>query len=78
APARRTAPIPSVQTRLYRRVPGATLDPDAPATPPARPPLADRPSDPEEVRDRINQFELGVARALREISSAHRNEEGTL
>ncbi|MCX4469741.1 nitrate- and nitrite sensing domain-containing protein [Micromonospora sp. NBC_01655] len=57
---------------LSRRVPGASL-----TVPPPRPrPVAD-PGDPAEVRDLINQFEAGVARALREIRPARRYEEGS-
>ncbi|RAO60097.1 hypothetical protein PSN01_02369 [Micromonospora saelicesensis] len=58
--------------RLSRRVPGANLT----ATPVCQPPSTHL-GDPAEVRDLISEFEAGVARALREVSPDHRNEEGS-
>ncbi|WP_433313739.1 nitrate- and nitrite sensing domain-containing protein [Micromonospora sp. CA-269861] len=58
--------------RLSRRVPGANLT----AIPACQPPSTHL-GDPAEVRDLINEFEAGVARALREVSPDHRNEEGS-
>ncbi|WP_405091430.1 HAMP domain-containing protein [Micromonospora sp. NBC_01392] len=64
-------PAPA-RPRLSRRVPGANLA--VSAVPPA-PPASSDPGDPVEVRDRITEFEAGVARALREVSTDHRYEE---
>ncbi|WP_431936368.1 nitrate- and nitrite sensing domain-containing protein [Micromonospora sp. RP3T] len=61
-----------VRPRLSRRVPGANLT--VSAVPPA-PPASSHPGDPVEVRDRITEFEAGVARALREVSTDRRYEE---
>ncbi|MET8356705.1 sensor histidine kinase [Micromonospora sp. NPDC005171] len=58
--------------RLSRRVPGANLT----ATPACQPPSTHL-GDPAEVRDLVSEFEAGVARALREVSPDHRNEEGS-
>ncbi|WP_030490064.1 sensor histidine kinase [Micromonospora chokoriensis] len=58
--------------RLSRRVPGANLT----AIPVCQPPTTHL-GDPAEVRDLISEFEAGVARALREVSPDHRNEEGS-
>ncbi|MGW5556400.1 nitrate- and nitrite sensing domain-containing protein [Micromonospora sp. NPDC003944] len=58
--------------RLSRRVPGANLT----AIPACQPPTTHL-GDPAEVRDLISEFEAGVARALREVSPDHRNEEGS-
>ncbi|WP_343444783.1 nitrate- and nitrite sensing domain-containing protein [Micromonospora schwarzwaldensis] len=58
--------------RLSRRVPGANLA--VSAVPPA-PPVSSDPGDPVEVRDLITDYEAGVARALREVSTDHRYEE---
>ncbi|MDG4806512.1 nitrate- and nitrite sensing domain-containing protein [Micromonospora sp. WMMD1120] len=58
--------------RLNRRVPGANLS-TVPACQPPSPHLGD----PAEVRALINEFEEGVARALRDISPDYRNEEGS-
>ncbi|KXK62258.1 histidine kinase [Micromonospora rosaria] len=60
------------RTKLTRRVPGANL-----TVPPPRQPPAQHPGDPAEVRDLINAFETGVARALREVRPDRRTEEGT-
>ena len=54
------------------RVPGANLT----VSPPRQPSVQD-PGDPAEVRDLITEFEAGVARALREVSTHRRNEEGS-
>ncbi|TDB70790.1 nitrate- and nitrite sensing domain-containing protein [Micromonospora sp. KC723] len=60
--------------RLARRVPGASLA----GAQPRRAPAAVRLQDPNEVRDRIAEFEAGVARALRHVSTEHRpNQEGS-
>ncbi|WP_238433254.1 ATP-binding protein [Micromonospora tarensis] len=58
--------------RLSRRVPGANLT----AVPACQPPSSHL-GDPAEVRALIDEFEAGVARALREVSPDHRNEEGS-
>ncbi|MFE0530258.1 nitrate- and nitrite sensing domain-containing protein [Micromonospora parva] len=58
--------------RLSRRIPGANLT----AVPACQPPSTHL-GDPAEVRDLISEFEAGVARALREVSPDHRNEEGS-
>ncbi|MFI6161937.1 nitrate- and nitrite sensing domain-containing protein [Micromonospora haikouensis] len=70
APA--AAPLLADPPRLTRRVPGANL-----AVPPPRPAPPSDPGDPGEVRDLINQFEAGVARALREARPDRRYEEGS-
>ncbi|SCF35955.1 sensor histidine kinase [Micromonospora mirobrigensis] len=66
-----TAPT---RPRLSRRVPGANLAVSPHAAPP---PVSSGPGDPAQVRDLITEFEAGVARALREVSPAPRNEEGS-
>ncbi|MFI1192870.1 nitrate- and nitrite sensing domain-containing protein [Micromonospora sp. NPDC020750] len=71
-PAPTAADAPPVSPRLSRRVPGANLT----VSPPRPLPVSD-PGDPAEVRDLINQFEAGVARALREVCPARRHEEGS-
>jgi hypothetical protein len=44
----------------------------------APPPIAiATPDDPDRARDLIMQFESGVARALNEVRSDNRHEEGT-
>ncbi|MFJ2084135.1 nitrate- and nitrite sensing domain-containing protein [Micromonospora chokoriensis] len=58
--------------RLSRRVPGANLT----VVPACQPPSTHL-GDPAEVRNLISEFEAGVARALREVSPDHRNEEGS-
>ncbi|MEH1165649.1 nitrate- and nitrite sensing domain-containing protein [Micromonospora sp. CPCC 205539] len=60
------------QPRLSQRVPGANL-----TVSPPRQPASPHLGDPAEVRNLINEFEAGVARALREVSPDHRNEEGS-
>ncbi|MFC6015336.1 nitrate- and nitrite sensing domain-containing protein [Plantactinospora solaniradicis] len=70
----------AVPPRLNRRVPGANLSIPAPATPPgqASPTIATAtPDDPDRARELIMQFESGVARALNEVRSDNRHEEGT-
>jgi hypothetical protein len=60
---------------LTRRRPGATLQGQpAPSTTPA---MAARPPDPDEARALVEQFEAGVVRALGEVQSSHRPEEGS-
>ncbi|MEW2475659.1 ATP-binding protein [Micromonospora gifhornensis] len=67
------APAPSgAPAHLTRRVPGANL-----VTTPNRQQLTDHPGDPAEVRDLINAFENGVARALRDVRPDRSNDEGT-
>ncbi|MBE1486645.1 sensor histidine kinase [Plantactinospora soyae] len=58
--------------QLNRRVPGANLSVPAP------PNIATAtPDDPDRARELIMQFESGVARALNEVRSDNRHEEGT-
>ncbi|NYF55592.1 sensor histidine kinase [Micromonospora purpureochromogenes] len=57
--------------RLSRRVPGANLA----VTPAQQAPVSQPPQDPTEVRELINEFEAGVARALREVNTDHRHDE---
>ncbi|WFF07439.1 nitrate- and nitrite sensing domain-containing protein [Micromonospora sp. WMMD1076] len=66
------APRAAERPRLSRRVPGANL-----SVSPAQsvPPTSSDPGDPVEVRNRISEFEAGVARALREVSTDRRYEE---
>jgi len=59
---------------LSRRQPGATLDDEAIST---ERQTSDQPLDPEAARDLVQQFESGVARAMRQISAGLRDEEGT-
>ncbi|WP_349880099.1 nitrate- and nitrite sensing domain-containing protein [Micromonospora sp. HUAS YX12] len=66
------APPAADRPRLNRRVPGANLS-VSPA--PSVPPTSSDPGDPVEVRNRISEFEAGVARALREVSTDRRYEE---
>ncbi|MEU1754603.1 nitrate- and nitrite sensing domain-containing protein [Micromonospora matsumotoense] len=65
-------PVDPATPRLTRRIPGANLTVSPPRQPPSQ-----HPGDPGEVRDLINAFETGVARALREVRPDHRTEEGT-
>ncbi|QKW16542.1 nitrate- and nitrite sensing domain-containing protein [Verrucosispora sp. NA02020] len=66
-------PAPSgAPTQLSRRVPGANLIATTP-----RQTMAQNPGDPAEVRDLLNAFETGVARALRDVRPDHSDEEGT-
>ncbi|SNT61855.1 Signal transduction histidine kinase [Asanoa hainanensis] len=57
---------------LNRRQPGATLDDQAP---PSERPASDQPPDPIAARDLVQQFESGVARAMRQISAGPGDEE---
>ena len=66
-------PSPNRPFDLTRRVPGATLR--SPAVAPAPPPADYRPPDPEQVRNLVEEFESGVARALREVGADHQHEE---
>ncbi|MBU8857370.1 MULTISPECIES: nitrate- and nitrite sensing domain-containing protein [unclassified Micromonospora] len=66
------APPVAERPRLSRRVPGANLS-VSPAQ--SAPPTSSDPGDPVEVRNRISEFEAGVARALREVSTDRRYEE---
>ncbi|MEV0717880.1 hypothetical protein [Asanoa sp. NPDC050611] len=59
---------------LRRRQPGATLDDPGVTT---ERPTSDQPPDPDAARDLVQQFESGVARAMRQISSGLGDEEGT-
>ncbi|WKU02698.1 nitrate- and nitrite sensing domain-containing protein [Micromonospora sp. HUAS LYJ1] len=72
APAAARPPAAPAVPRLTRRIPGANLT----VAPPRQAP-SENPGDPGEVRDLINAFETGVARALREVRTDHRTEEGT-
>ncbi|MFY1689510.1 nitrate- and nitrite sensing domain-containing protein [Plantactinospora sp. WMMB782] len=65
--------------RLNRRVPGANLSVPPPTTPLGQAPAAATagPDDPDKVRELMTQFESGVARALSEVRTEHRHEEGT-
>ncbi|MFD1082001.1 sensor histidine kinase [Micromonospora andamanensis] len=65
-------PAPAGLAQLSRRVPGANLIAQLPQQP-----LAQDPGDPAEVRDRINAFETGVARALRDVRNDRSDNEGT-
>ncbi|GIJ75661.1 Signal transduction histidine kinase [Micromonospora phaseoli] len=65
-------PSPAGLSRLSRRVPGANLIAALPQQP-----ISQDPGDPAEVRDRINAFETGVARALRDVRTDRSDEEGT-
>ncbi|MEV6705480.1 histidine kinase, partial [Micromonospora wenchangensis] len=71
-PAAARPPAAPAVPRLTRRIPGANLT----VSPPRQAP-SENPGDPGEVRDLINAFETGVARALREVRTDHRTEEGT-
>ncbi|GIF56897.1 sensor histidine kinase [Asanoa iriomotensis] len=59
---------------LRRRQPGATLDDPAVDTERR---TSDQPPDPDAARDLVQQFESGVARAMRQISAGLGDEEGT-
>jgi hypothetical protein len=73
APSRTTAAA-SAGRPLSRRQPGATIDDQAVST---ERQTSDQPLDPEAARDLVQQFESGVARAMRQISAGLRDEEGT-
>jgi signal transduction histidine kinase len=68
-----SGPVPP----LVRRVPGANLTDAGPGPYADRQPTRLQPDDPEEVRRSIAQLEAGIARAMHDISSEHRNEEGS-
>jgi hypothetical protein len=59
---------------LSRRRPGATLDDPAVS---AERRTSDQPLDADAARDLVQQFESGVARAMRQISAGPRDEEGS-
>ncbi|MEO3928202.1 nitrate- and nitrite sensing domain-containing protein [Micromonosporaceae bacterium B7E4] len=63
--------------RLNRRVPGANLSIPLPTTPLGQAPAIAGPGDPDKVRELMMQFESGVARALSEVRTEQRHEEGT-
>ncbi|NHO84648.1 nitrate- and nitrite sensing domain-containing protein [Micromonospora sp. CMU55-4] len=65
-------PPATERPRLSRRVPGANLA-DTPVQ--STPPASSDPGDPVEVRNLVNEFEAGVARALREVSPDRHYEE---
>lgn len=67
-------PMSPAAAPLVRRVPGATLRPP-PARSGNRPPVDNRPPDPQQARDLVEQFEAGVLRALREVGPDHRHEQ---
>jgi len=79
APPTQAAPPdrPVVATALKRRVPGATLEGES--LPPHRAPAeADTaPASPDEVRQLVQQFELGVTRARTDADSVHQSRERT-
>jgi hypothetical protein len=63
-------------TSLNRRVPGATIESSLLAAPIDRPLTAYSQLDPDEVRDLVEQFELGVTEALHHAQTgAHPTEE---
>jgi signal transduction histidine kinase len=67
-------PVSPATAPLVRRVPGATLR-QPPARSSSRPPADNRPPDPQQARDLVEQFEAGVLRALREVGPDHRHEQ---
>ncbi len=67
-------PVSPATAPLVRRVPGATLRPP-PARSDSRAPVDNRPPDPQQARDLVEQFEAGVLRALREVGPDHRHEQ---
>ncbi|MFD6638737.1 nitrate- and nitrite sensing domain-containing protein [Micromonospora chalcea] len=67
-----SAPPTTERPRLSRRVPGANL---AATATQSTPPTSSDPGDPVEVRNLVNEFEAGVARALREVSPDRHYEE---
>jgi signal transduction histidine kinase len=66
---------PGVTAPLKRRVPGATLEGDA--LPTQRPPdeTDAPPASPDEARQLVQQFELGVTRARTDAGSVHQSRE---
>lgn len=88
APVRQVTPTqppppdrPDVAASLKRRVPGATLDGES--LPPRRPPdepgvlAAPTAESPDEVRQLVQQFEFGVARARTDSGPVHQSRERT-
>ena len=76
APADRApAADPGDTRRLTRRMPGATLDAGPDRLGNRRQPAPGRSR--TRSRDLVEQFEAGVARALREVRTDHQHEEGT-
>ncbi|MGI5213073.1 nitrate- and nitrite sensing domain-containing protein [Plantactinospora sp. CA-290183] len=73
------APGAAAPPRLNRRVPGANLSvpPTGTRTGPAPGHVPATPESPAQVRELITQFESGVARALSEVRSDRRHEEGS-
>ncbi len=72
APVPAAVPANGVQAPLRRRQPGATLE-SSPTT--AEPTATEPPLDADEARVLVQEFEAGVARALRKIGAGLRDEE---
>jgi signal transduction histidine kinase len=70
-------PSRSGTPQLTRRIPGQSLGAQELTPRRDRNPVNSQPDDPDEVRNLITQFESGVARALSEVRTDHRHEEGT-
>jgi signal transduction histidine kinase len=70
-------PIRSGASPLTRRIPGQSLGAQELMPRRDRHQASSQPDDPDEVRNLITQFESGVARALSEVRTDHRQEEGT-
>jgi hypothetical protein len=70
-------PSRSGTPQLTRRIPGQSLGAQELTPRRDRNPVNSQPDDPDEVRKLITQFESGVARALSEVRTDHRHEEGT-
>ena len=68
-----TVVLPAVRGSLTRRVPGATMSLDQ--LPTTRQNVA--PQDPDEVLALVQQFESGVARALRDVRDETTEEDAT-
>jgi len=68
-------PGPAVARALRRRTPGATLDTETVSHPP-NPLWSAADQDPAAVRSLVEQFESGVARALRDASDGTDTAEG--
>jgi hypothetical protein len=72
APVPAAVPANATQAPLRRRQPGATLE----ATPQtAEPSATELPLDADEARQLVQEFEAGVARAMRKIGAGLRDEE---
>jgi signal transduction histidine kinase len=67
-------PVSPASAPLARRVPGATL-PSPLARSGGGPAADNRPADPQQARDLVEQFEAGVLRAMRESGPDYRHEE---